>query len=173
MICVFAVFSSFSQHFFWLLDSCLNLIEFFKCMTWQSIFLLFFFSLFFILTICLLQATMSAIDDLPSRSISSHVRIVLKGWPFGPKLFISFLSKERVMVKSVLEKWVILVHMPQSINQRWFQGITILETCVFGHRKSFGRLEAVASLNAYQIINYQFLLITHHFCCLISEEFEK
>ena len=37
----------------------------------------------------------------------------------------------------------------------------------------FWRLEAVASLNAYQIINYQFLLITHHFCCLISEEFEK
>ena len=25
------------------------------------------------------------------------VRIVLEGWPFGPKLFISFLSKERVM----------------------------------------------------------------------------
>ena len=32
-----------------------------------------------------------------------------------------------------------------------------LETCVFGHRKSFGRLEAVASLDAYQITNYQFL----------------
>ena len=27
------------------------------------------------------------------------VRIVLEGWPFGPKLFISFLSKERVMAQ--------------------------------------------------------------------------
>ena len=32
---------------FGFLDSCLNLIEFFKCMTWQSIFLLFFFSFSF------------------------------------------------------------------------------------------------------------------------------
>ena len=32
-----------------------------------------------------------------------------------------------------------------------------LGTCIFGHRKSFGRLEAVASLDAYQITNYHFL----------------
>ena len=42
-ICVYTVFSLFSQHFFY---SCLDLIKTkisFKCMTWQSIFLLFFF----------------------------------------------------------------------------------------------------------------------------------
>ena len=59
----------------------------------------FSFFLFFMLTICLLRATMPAIDGLPSWSISSHVRIVLKGWPFGPKLFISFFSKEKIMAQ--------------------------------------------------------------------------
>ena len=38
-----------------------------------------------------------------------------------------------------------------------------LGICVFGHRKGFDRLEAVASLDAYQITNYQFLSKTHHF----------
>ena len=38
-----------------------------------------------------------------------------------------------------------------------------LETCVFGHQKSFGWLEAIASLDPYQITNYQFLSKTHHF----------
>ena len=38
-----------------------------------------------------------------------------------------------------------------------------LGICVFGHRKGFDKLEAVASLDAYQIINYQFLSKTHHF----------
>ena len=48
-----------------------------------------------------------------------------------------------------------------------------LGTCVFGHRKSFGRLETVASLDAYQITNYQFLQKIHLFVCLIFEEFER
>ena len=40
--------------------------------------------------------------------------------------------------------------------------------------KRFGRFEAVASLDAYQIDNYQFPSKTcHFFCCLIFEEFEK
>ena len=91
MTCVFVVFSSF---FFQPLF--LFLVEFFKCMTWQSIFLLFFFVYF---VVCLLWATTHTIDDLPSWSISSHVRIVLRGWPFGPKLFISFLSKEKIMAQ--------------------------------------------------------------------------
>ena len=98
MICVFAIFHHFLNIFFFdSLDFHLDSTQIFKCMTRQSIFLLFCF--FFILTIGLLRATMHAIDDLPSRNISSHVRIVLKGWPFGPKLFISFLSKERIMAQ--------------------------------------------------------------------------
>ena len=47
-----------------------------------------------------------------------------------------------------------------------------LGTCVFGYRKGFGKLEAVASLDAYQVTKYQVLqkLI---FRCLIFEEIEK
>ena len=47
------------------------------------------------------------------------------------------------------------------------------ETCVFGHRKSFGRLEAVASLDAYQITNYQFFFKNSSFLLPDFEEFEK
>ena len=65
---------------------------------------------------------MPAIDGLPSRSISSHVRIVLKGWPFGPKLFISFLSKERVMApERSREMGNFFINMPQGINQGDFR----------------------------------------------------
>ena len=38
-----------------------------------------------------------------------------------------------------------------------------LRTCVFGQREGFGKLEAVASLDAYQITKYQFPSKTHHF----------
>ena len=53
-------------------------------------------------------------------------------------------------------------HAPRHQSGR-FQNITILETCVFGYREGFGKLEVVASLDAYQITNYQFLSKTHHF----------
>ena len=103
-------FLSFSQHFF----VCL----FFFLASWFSFRLtrifqddnhfffffflfivLFIFFLFLVLMVCLLRATMHAIDSLPNWSIFSHVKIVLKGWSFGPKLFISFLSKERIMAQ--------------------------------------------------------------------------
>ena len=48
-----------------------------------------------------------------------------------------------------------------------------LGTCVSGHLKGFGKLETVASLDAYQITNYQFLSKLIIFRCLISEEFKK
>ena len=48
-----------------------------------------------------------------------------------------------------------------------------LGTCAFCHRGGFERLEAVASLDAYQITNYQFLSKTHQFLLPDSEEFEK
>ena len=112
---------------------------------------------FFIVTICLLRATTSAIDGLPSRSISSHVRIVLKGWPFGPKLFISFLSTKRVMTQKCSREMGAFDQHASRHQSGWFQNITILGTCVFGPWKGFGSLEAVASLDTYQITNYQFL----------------
>ena len=46
-------------------------------------------------------------------------------------------------------------------------------TCVFGHWKGVGRLEAIVSLDAYQIIKYQVLQKLIIFCCLISKEFKK
>ena len=46
------------------------------------------------------------------------------------------------------------------------------KTCVFGYRKRFGKLEAIASLDAYQATKYQVLqkLIFRY---LIFEEIEK
>ena len=61
--------------------------------------------------------------------------------------------------------------MPQAINQGDFK---ISRSWDFVWFKRFGGLEAVASLDVYQITNYQFPLKTHHFfCCLIFEDFEK
>ena len=145
---LFIIFSTF----FWLLDSCLDLIEFFKCMIWQSIFLLFFFHS----------------HDLSAPSNDAYPR-----WTSSLKHLFSYEDRfERVSLwfevyhfcpnrglwlKSVFEKWVILVNMPQGINQRWFQDIAILGFCVFAQGKGLAGLKAIASLDAYQITNYQFL----------------
>ena len=121
MICVYAVFIIFSTFFFtsWFLFR-LN-SNFSSAWHDNQFFLLFcFFSLFFF-TIYLLRATMYAIDSFSSWGVISHVRVVLEGWLFGPRLFISFLSKRGLWLKSVLEKWVILVYMPQGINHGGFK----------------------------------------------------
>ena len=44
---------------------------------------------------------------------------------------------------------------------------------IFCSLKRFGRFKIVASLDAYQITNYQFLQKFIIFCCLIFEEFER
>ena len=96
-------------------------------MTWQSIFLLFFF---LVLIVCLLRATTPTTDDLPSRNIFSHMRIVLKDWPFGPKLFISFLSTKRVMAQKYFRERGNFGQRAPRHQSRWFQNITILEFCL-------------------------------------------
>ena len=48
-------------------------------------------------------------------------------------------------------------------QSRWFQNIAILGFCVFGHREGFGKLEAIASLDANQITNCQFFSKTYPF----------
>ena len=84
-----------------------------------------------------------------------------------------FCPKGGSWLKSVSEKWVILVNMSQDINQKWFQGIAVLGFCS-ARGKGLAGLKLLASLDAYQIINYQFLQkLIIFFCCLISEEFEK
>ena len=100
------------------------------------------------------------------------VRIVLEGWPFGPRLFRSFLSKERIMAQKYFrEMGNFGQHVPrhQSKMISRCRGLGIL----FCSLKMFDRFETVASLDAYQITNYQFLQKFIIFCCLIFEEFEK
>ena len=158
MICVHVVFHHF-LNIFWFLDSCLGLIEFSSA--WHDN------QFFFILTICLLRATMHAIDGLSSRSISSRVRIILKGWPFGPKLFRPFLSKERIMAQKYFREmgdfWSMCLEASIKVIFK-YHDLGIL----FCSLKRFGKFETVASLYAYQIINYQFLQKFIIFCCLIS-----
>ena len=73
-------------------------------------------------------------------------------WPFGLKVFILILSTKRESwLKSISEKWAILVNVPQGINQGDFK---ISRSWGFVWFKGFGWLEAVASLDAYQITNY-------------------
>ena len=89
----------------------------------------------------LFQATMRAIDDLPDWSNTPHVRIILKrGRLLVQGLFMLFLSKERVWLKSVSftstrkgvmvqrvpEKWAIFDQRAPRHQSRWFQSITVL-----------------------------------------------
>ena len=55
-----------------------------------------------------------------------------------------------------------LVNVPWGINQGDFRASRSWDLC-FWSLKRFGRFEAVASLDAYQITNYQFPSKTHHF----------
>ena len=102
MIYVYVIFNHFFHIFFWIWLSwfLFRLTRIFQDDNHFFFFLFIVLFIFFlVLMVCLFRATMHAINDLPNWSIFSHVRIVLKGWSFGPKLFISFLSKERVMAQ--------------------------------------------------------------------------
>ena len=73
-----------------------------------------------------------------------------------------FCPKRGSWLKSISEKWVILVNMSQDINQRWFQGIAVLGFCS-AHGKGLAGLKLLASLDAYQITKCQFFSKTRHF----------
>ena len=105
----------------------------------------------------------SAIDDLPSWNVSSRMRIVLKGWSFGPKLFISFLSKERIMAQKYLSEIGNFGQRAPRHQSRWSQNIMILETCVFGSSKEFW--QAWSCSKSWCIPNYRLSVSfkTHHF----------
>ena len=125
-------------------------------------FLLFirFFSFF---VDCLLWATSHVVDDFLAWIIYFHMRIVLKGLAFGSRLLVSFLSKG----KNMAQKY------SQGTSNFWSTCPKALITVIseyhnfrdlcFWSSEGFGKLEAVASLDAYQITNYQFLSKTHHF----------
>ena len=91
------------------------------------------------------------------------VRIVLEGWPFGPRLFISFLFKERIMAQKCYRKMGnFLSTCPKASIKDDFKA-SLFWNLRFWSSRGFDRLEAIASLDAYRIINYQFLSKTHHF----------
>ena len=139
-------------------------------MTINFSFVLFFFT-FFILTICLLRATMHAIDGPPSWSSSSNVRIILKGLAFWSKVvyiifqmreviaqrLYRFCPQEKIMAQKIF--WGMgnfSINVSQGINRCDFRVSWSWDLC-FWFLKRFGRFEAAASLDAYQITNYQFL----------------
>ena len=160
MLWIYAVYFHFLNIFFTSWSSFrLNRVFFFKCMIWQSIFLLFCFFLFFRFFHSHDLSTSSndaVIDDLLSRSISSHVRIISERLVFWFEVARITSVKRKMGLKSIPEKWAIFGQCVLRHQSRWFQSITILGFC-FAHWKGFDRLEAVASLDAYQITNYQFL----------------
>ena len=151
MICVYAAFFIifFNISFFWLLDSCLELIEFFKCMTWHSIFLLFFFH------------DLSTLgNDVCHRWLSKlkhhfSCEDCFGFWLFGPKLFIPLLSTKMVMAQKCFREMGNFRSMcPKTLIKviSRYHDLGIL----FCSLKRFGRFETEASLDAYQITKYQF-----------------
>ena len=97
----------------------------------------------------------------------------MKGWLFGPKLFISFLSKEKIMAQKRSREMDNFGSTCPKALIRVISEYHDLRDLYFWSSKGFGRLEVVASLDAYQITNCQFISKSHHFCCLIFEGFEK
>ena len=115
MTCVYAIFSSFSQHFFLtLLIFIWTQLEFFKCMTWQSIFLFAFFRS---------HGLSTSSNDACHRWLSKlkhhfSCEDCFGFWLFGPKVFIPILlTKRGSWLKSISEKWAILVNVPQGFNR--------------------------------------------------------
>ena len=120
------------------------------------------------------RTTSHVVDGLPAWSISSHMRIVLKrGRLLVQGLFLSFLSKERIMAQKYSridgQFWSTCPKAPIKVISEYYD----YGTCVFGHWKGFDGIEVVANLDAYQITKYQILQKFIFLCSLISEEFEK
>ena len=140
MICVYTAFSSFSQHFFWLLDSRLDLIEFFKCMIWQSIFHFFFTS------------GNNACHRWPSKL--KHLfscEDCFERLAFWSKVVYIILSKERIMAQKCFREMGNFGQHALRDQLKMISRYHDLGTFVFGHWKGFDRLETIASLNTYQI----------------------
>ena len=121
-------------------------------MTINFSFVLFhsFFSLFFNGP---LWAISHVVDGLLAWSISSHMRIILKGLAFDSRLLVSFLSREKYGSKIFPRNEQFLVNVPGGINQGDFRASWSWDLW-FWSLKRFDKFEAVASLDAYQITNY-------------------
>ena len=93
------------------------------------------FFLFLILVVCLLRATMYAIDGPPDWSISSHVRIVLKGLAFGSRLLVLFLFRGKIWLTNILEKMGSFWSMCPEASIKVISERHDFGNCVFGHWK--------------------------------------
>ena len=113
------------------------------------------------------------IDGPPSWSIFPYVRIVLKGLSFGPRLFVSFLSQEKIILKGFIEKWIIFGQSYPKSSIKVISEYHDLRDLCFCSWKGFGRFETVSK--SWCIPNYQLSVPTKLiiFRCLISEEFKK
>ena len=73
-----------------------------------------------------------------------------------------FVSKKGLWLKGFPRNGQFSVNVSQGINQGDFR-VSQFWDLYFWSLKRFGGFEAVASLDAYQITNYQFPSKTHHF----------
>ena len=84
-----------------------------------------------------------------------------KGWLLVRSCSYHFCPREKYDSKVFPRNGQFLVDVPWGINQGDFRALWSWDLC-FWSLKRFGRFEAVASLDAYQITNYQFPSKTHH-----------
>ena len=169
-------FLSFCQHSFFASWFSFRLNSNFSSAWHDNQFFFFFFffcfCFFFFLMVCLLRATTHIIDGLPAWSISSHMRTVLKGLAFWFEVARITSVQRKIWLKSIFWEMGNFLSICLEVSIKViseYHNLWIL----FCSLKRFGRFETVASLDAYQIINYQFLQKFIIFCCLISKEFEK
>ena len=130
MICVYAAFSSFSQHFlaswfsfrlsrtFQVHDMTINFSFFFVFLFFCFFFLLF---LFLALMVCLLRATTHIIDGLSLKAFLLIWWSFWKGWLLVRGCSYHFCPKEKYGSKVFSKNGQFLVNMPQGINQDDFR----------------------------------------------------
>ena len=73
-----------------------------------------------------------------------------------------FVSKKGLWLEGFSRNGQFSVNVPQGINQGDFR-VSRFWDLYFWSLKGFGRLEAIASLDAYQITKYQNPTKTYHF----------
>ena len=137
-------------------------------MTIIFFFVHFFLFLFLILMVLFIPDN-NACHRWPSKlKHLSSCKDFLKGLTFGPKLFRSFLSKERIMAQKCFWKMGNFgQHAPrhQSKMISRYHGLGTL----FCSLKRFGRFKTVASHDAYQITKYQFFQNSSFFVAWFSK----
>ena len=102
-----------------------------------------------------------------------NVRIVLEGWPFGPRLFISFLSKKRIAAQKCSREMGVFWSTYPKASIRVISEYYDFRDLYFWFLKGFW--QAWSYSKSWCIPNYQLSVPTknYFFVCLTSEEFER